>query len=583
MARLVSVNVGLPKEIGWRGQTVRTGIWKTPVKDPRMVRRLNIDGDGQGDRNAHGGEHRAVLVYQLETYRFWSEFLKRDDFVHGQFGENFTVEGLSDEEVCVGDRYRIGGALFEVTQPRVTCYRLGIRMNEPGMAALLVQHRRPGFYLRVLEEGVVEAGDEITRVMAGPEGMSVSDFDALLYMPGHPAAQLERALRIPTISTGWRRSFEALLAQARGGSASQGNAGLGRTAGAPAWAGFRPLRVARKRLQGRTVVSLELEAVDGAPLPAALPGQYLVLRLDTGSGSPVTRSYSLSGAPDSYRLGIKRETHGIASAYANDMLHIGDIVQASAPRGSFTLAAGDAPVVLMSAGIGVTPVLAMLHALAAQKSTREVWWLHGARSGEEHPFADEARALVRTLAHGHSHICYSRPGPEDRPALDFDTLGHLDMAVLETLPIPPGADFYICGPSPFMDALSAGILARGVAAKHIHTEVFGATPTSNSGIVAVSRRTPHVPEGAAGSGPTVLFTRSGLDVRWDPRFASLLELAEACDVPVRWACRSGACHTCETGLIAGAVRYQPAPLDAPPDGVALICCARPRGDILLDL
>ena len=137
----------------------------------------------------------------------------RNDFVYGQFGENFTVDGLSDAEVCIGDRYRIGGALFEVTQPRVTCYRLGIRMNEPEMAALVVKHGRPGFYFRVLEEGEVEAGDEITQVASGPERMSVSEIDALLYRPGHPRDRLERALRIPTLSTGWRRSLEALLTQ----------------------------------------------------------------------------------------------------------------------------------------------------------------------------------------------------------------------------------------------------------------------------------------------------------------------------------------------------------------------------------
>jgi MOSC domain-containing protein YiiM len=201
MGRLLSINVGLPQDITWQGQTVHTGIWKAPVNGPRMVRRLNIDGDGQGDLHGHGGERRAVFVYQMESYRYWQNYLGRNDFTYGQFGENFTVDGLSDAEVCIGDLYRIGGALFEVTQPRVTCYRLGIRMNEPEIAALVVKHGRPGFYFRVLEEGEVEAGNEITQVASGPERMSVSEIDALLYMPGHPRAQLERALRIPALST----------------------------------------------------------------------------------------------------------------------------------------------------------------------------------------------------------------------------------------------------------------------------------------------------------------------------------------------------------------------------------------------
>lgn len=183
MARLLSINVGLPRDVAWQGRTVHTGIWKAQVTGPRRVRRLNIDGDGQGDTAGHGGEHRAVFVYQDESYRYWQEHLGRSNLVHGQFGENFTVEGLADTNVCIGDRYRIGSALFEVTQPRVTCYRLGIRMDEPDMAALLVRHGRPGFYFRVLEEGDVEAGDEIKQIAVGHERMSVFEVNALLYLP----------------------------------------------------------------------------------------------------------------------------------------------------------------------------------------------------------------------------------------------------------------------------------------------------------------------------------------------------------------------------------------------------------------
>ncbi len=168
MAGLLSLNVGLPRDVAWQRRTVHTAVWKEPVQGRRLVRRLNIDGDGQGDLAGHGGEYRAVFVYQIESYRYWQSHLGRTDFTYGEFGENFTVEGLSDDEVCIGDHYRIGSPLFEVTQPRVTCYRIGIRMNEPQMAALLVSHDRPGFYFRVLEEGEVEPGDGIVRVNRGP-------------------------------------------------------------------------------------------------------------------------------------------------------------------------------------------------------------------------------------------------------------------------------------------------------------------------------------------------------------------------------------------------------------------------------
>ncbi len=335
MARLLSVNVGLPRDIEWQGKTVHTAVWKTPVQGRRMTRRLNVNGDGQGDLAGHGGEHRAVFVYQIESYRYWQNQLGRNEFVYGQFGENFTVEGLADTEVCIGDHYRIGDALFEVTQPRVTCYRVGIRMNEPQMAALLVSHGRPGFYFRVLEEGEVGAGDEIVKVKAGPERVTVAEINALLYLPGHPASGLERALRIPALSAGWRTSLEALLDRGRKGSGTTGNPGLGPPMGPPpAWQGFWPLRVSRKLHESSNVTSLILKPADGEPLTAALAGQFIVLRLrPRHDESALLRSYSLSGAPseERYRISVKREPHGAAGAYIDTRVQAGDILDVS-PR-----------------------------------------------------------------------------------------------------------------------------------------------------------------------------------------------------------------------------------------------------------
>src|SRR5260370_5908531 len=259
MPRLLSVNVGLPRDVAWRGKVVSTAIWKTAVQGRHVARRLNIDGDGQGDLVGHGGEHRAVFVYQIDSYRYWQAHLGRSDFSYGQFGENSTVDGLPDGEVCIGDRYRVGSAVFEVTQPRVTCYRVGIRMNEPQMAALLVSHGRPGFYFRVIEEGEVEAGEEIVKIAGAPERLTVSEANALLYMPAHPSSQLQQALRIPALSAGWRASFQALLDRERSGSAVTGNPGLTPAAGPPpAWTGFRPLCVSRKDRESASVTSLVL-------------------------------------------------------------------------------------------------------------------------------------------------------------------------------------------------------------------------------------------------------------------------------------------------------------------------------------
>ena len=588
MARLLSVNVGLPREITWRGKTVYTSVWKEPVQGRRLVRRLNIDGDAQGDLAGHGGEHRAVFVYQMASYHYWQRELKRADFTFGQFAENFTVEGLADNEVCVGDRYRIGGALFEVTQPRVTCYRVGIRMDEPRMAALLVAHHRPGFYFRVLEEGEVGAGDEIVKVAEGPERLSVAAIDALLYLPGPAMDELEQALRIPALSPGWKSSFEALLRQMTQPGSRTGNAGLTSPeqiiTAAP---GFRPLKVARMDRESRSVVSLVLEPVDGRPLTVPLPGQFVVLRLRPNAGAPpVLRSYSLSDLPDArrYRITIKEEPQGIASTYLSTQLRTGDVLDVSEPRGAFILQRGELPVVLLSAGVGVTPVMAMLHALAAHPSPRPVWWIHGARNRLDHPFAQETRDLLAKLPHARSHVQYSRPDAADQVGKDFDAAGRLTATVLEKLGIPRESDFYLCGPSAFLEEFTAGLGIWGVAGDRVHKEVFGSGKSLTPGVnEAPGRRLPHAPAKSPGEGPSISFARAGLTVFWDPKFQSLLELAEACDVPVRWSCRTGVCHTCECGLISGSVKYDPEPLEPPAAGNLLICCSRPREDLTIDI
>ena len=428
MATLISVNVGTPRDVAWNNRTVYTGAWKQPVAGPRMVRRLNVDGDGQGDLGGHGGENRAVLVYQIESYRHWASEFNRDDLLPGYLGENFTVDGLPDDEVCIGDRYQIGEAIFEVTQPRVTCYRAGMRIGEPRMAALLVSHRRPGFYCRVIAEGEVAAGQEIVKIASGPEQVTVAEIDALLYLPGHARDGLERALRIPALSPGWKASLQSLADQNGGAATSSGNTGLTAAASSPppSWPGFRPLRVTAVHDESRAVRSVSLADLDGVKLPEWLPGQSITLRLHPESSeAALIRNYSLSNRPgsDGYRISVKREPHGAASGYIHAHVKVGDLIDVAAPRGTFFLTDSEAPVILLSAGVGVTPVLSMLHALVKAGSTREVWWLHGARNGDEHPFAEECRALLDRLPNSRSRVYYSRPGSADRQGVDFSRGG----------------------------------------------------------------------------------------------------------------------------------------------------------------
>jgi MOSC domain-containing protein YiiM/ferredoxin-NADP reductase len=586
MGEIVSVNVGLPQDVAWRGRTVRTAVWKTPVTRRIFAGRLNLDGDRQADLRAHGGEQRALLVYQMDSYRYWASHLGRSDLVAGNFGENLTVEGLADNEVCIGDRFRVGSAVVEVSQPRDTCYRVGIRLNHPEMAALLVAHHRPGFYFRVIQEGEIGAGDCIEKLSDGPERMTVAEIDALLYSAEHPPDGLRRALRIPALSKDWQGSMQALLDAAAAGGTT-GNAGLGPGASAPpAWRGFRQLVVVASHEESADVRSFELAAEDGSPLPVALPGQHIMVRLRlTADARAVTRNYSLCGPPGTatYRIAVKNE-HGLASGFLHQSVRAGSRLENSAPRGSFMLAGGAGPVVLISAGIGVTPILAMLHGVATSDAlaSRPVWWLHSASDRAHHSFATEADNLLVALR-AHRCVIYSRPAPEDRLGQEFDRPGHLSLGLLQELGIPQNADFYLCGPPGFLRDLQDGLEAWGIPWPKVHVELFGSTSTLTPGISGVAATLPHRPDGPAGGGPTVTFLRSGLAVPWDARFGNLLELAEACAVPVRWSCRSGVCHNCESGLISGELAYAPKPLDLPAEGNALICCATPRTAVELDL
>jgi ferredoxin-NADP reductase/MOSC domain-containing protein YiiM/ferredoxin len=575
---LVSVNVGMPKDVPWQGKTVHTGVWKQPVAGPQMVRRLNIDGDGQGDLNGHGGEQRAVLVYQLDSYRHWQQHFGRDDFGYGQFGENLTVNGMADDEVCIGDRYRIGDAEFEVTQPRVTCYRVGMRLGEPELPALLVSHHRPGFYMRVITEGHVEAGNAIVKTRNGPGALSVADTDALLYLPGRDPAKLRAALQIPALSPGWQGSFRDLLADAT----SDGTAAP--VAAEPAWPAFRELRVTKIIRESAAVSSIYLAAPDGTALPAARAGQYLTLRI-TGAGEPApVRSYSLSSAPDTgtYRISVKQEPHGSASSYLNRDLRAGATLPVAAPRGEFVLDDGAGPVLLVSAGIGATPVLSMLHALAASHSQRDIWWLYGARAPDEHPFAAEAHTLLTSVPHSHEHVFYSASAPPESRV--HAVRGHITEDALAGLAIPAGpASAYICGPASFMADMREALTTLGVEPAAIHTELFGALGSINPGLTGKDRPSPHQPPGPPGTGPLVTFARSAIAAPFQTDRHSVLELADACDVPTRWSCRTGVCHTCITALLSGDITYSPAPLDPPAEDQVLICCARPATDVVLDM
>ena len=601
--KILSINVSLPKEVEWHGRKILTSIFKTPVQGKRHVGRLNIEGDAQSDLQAHGGEHRAIYIYQKDSYDYWGKVLGRNDLHYGQFGENLTVEGLPDEEVCIGDRFRIGTVTLEVTQPRVTCYKVGFSLGVPEMPALLVSHKRPGFYCRVITEGELEAGDAIVKVSSGKGAMSVVEVDGLLYSNAHPADRIRLAMDNEALSAGWRWSLQALYDATVSGTAS-GNAGLAPAAMLSAWQGFVPFVVGSIVFESEGVRSFELRPADGRDLPAFSPGQHIVVRIPATSGILPIRMYSLCAPVNKtyYRIAVKAEPNGVGSDYLHHHVQVGDRLEISAPRGVFTLTADARPLVLMGAGIGITPLLAMLYAVAAEVKGREVRWVYTTQDQHHYPFRHEVQQLAAGLARFEQYTVFTRPKTEDIAGKDFDSSGRLTLEALRQLQLPPDGNYYLCGPTGFMAGMTAALGTLGVPAAAIKQESFG-----DLGVAVDGKKPPHLPEGSVGdglsenadagvsgsadagvsgsadAGPVVAFAKSGIRFRWHPRWASLLEAAEACDVPVSWSCRVGVCHRCETTLFAGEVNYTSAPLDQPAGGNVLLCCSVPRTDVQLDL
>ena len=350
----------------------------------------------------------------------------------------------------------------------------------------------------------------------------------------------------------------------------------------PAWAGFRTLAVAEVVAESASVTSFRFAA--GEALPAYLPGQFLTLRVPS-AGDPVpVRTYSLSGDPDGgrYRISVKRESLGRVSSYLVAHLQRGDAIEVAAPRGDFVLDQGSEPVLLISAGIGQTPLLGMLYRLAMEPSGRVVWWMHTTHDGASHAFSAEVADLLGRLPSAHSLIYYTTPTQPLTPDAGVRA-GRLTPTVIAGLDLPTDASAYVCGPQSFMNDVAAALTGAGIDPARIHTERFGSRSPINPGVIGAYAPPPHQPPGLPGAGPAVTFARSALTTAWSDNYSSVLELAEACDVPTQWSCRTGVCHTCVTAVLSGHAVYETPPLEAPGDAEVLICCSRPTADLVIDL
>ncbi len=578
--KVLSVNVSLPKEVPYNGKTITTGIFKEPVRDRVMVRELNLEGDGQADRKVHGGRDMAVYAYPVEYYTAWERELGRRSYTFGQFGENLTIKGITEEGVRVGDILRVGSVLLQVTQPRIPCYKLALRMDE-GMdfPKRFQESGRVGFYLRVLEEGEIGAGDIIERVDTDARSVTIAEFIRIYLHETHEPEAIKRVLASRDLGDAWRIYLEKMLEKAAPVLSSS------------SWNGYRIFVVDRKVPESETITSFYLVPEDGHALPPFKPGQFLTFRLEIPNQTkPVTRTYTISDRPNPqyYRLSIKREQPpvsrpdappGLSSNHFHNDIEAGAKLCVKAPRGEFWLDPGeDTPVVLLSGGVGVTPMISMLNAIVAAESKRLVWFIHGTRNGREHALGAHVRRLAAEHDNIHLHLRYSRPGPEDVEGRDYDGLGHVDMNLLKQLLPPAAYDFYLCGPTPFMRSLYNGLLGWGVAEGRVHYEFFGPVAALKEGVVHASKQ---MTDDNSARAFDVVFEQSGVTVAWEPEVDSILELAEANGLRPDYSCRSGICHTCMCRLISGQVEYLVEPADLPDPGCVLICCSKPKSDVIV--
>jgi ferredoxin-NADP reductase/MOSC domain-containing protein YiiM len=582
--KVISVNVSLPKEVTYLGRTVRTGIIKEPVPGRVMVRRLNIDGDDQADRRVHGvGFDMAIYFYPYEHYAFWARELGRDGFPYGQFGENLTVQGLSEDTVRVGDTFRVGRTLLQVTQPRIPCYKLTMRMEEgPDFPARFQESGRMGFYCRVLEEGEVGAGDSIELVEGDNGAVTIAEFIRVYLHESHEPASLKRVLASRFLSEPWRTYLEKMLKKAEPVRGPHG------------WEGFRAFLVESKVPESETITSFYLKPQDAEPLPPYMPGQFLTFRLNLPEHStPLMRTYSLSDSPnqqDYYRVSIKRLPAppdppglppGLSSNYFHDHVQPGTRLCAKAPRGKFFLDPSDTtPVVLLSGGVGLTPMISMLNAIVESGSKRPVWFVHGSRDGRDHAMGAHIRRLAMENDNVNVHVSYSQPGLEDREGRDYESRGYVSIELLKRVLPPAAYDFYLCGPPPFMKSLFNGLLKWGVAESRINYEFFGPVSVLKEGAEAPSKRV------AVSGGATdleVTFVKAGLTAKWDPSLESILDLAESQGLRPPFSCRAGICHTCTSKVVEGEVEYVTEPLDMPDPGCVLICVSKPKTNLTIDI
>ena len=575
--QVLSVNGGKSQPFTVQGDKIKTGFYKKAQKGPVRVVKTGIEGDSMV--TCAGNLNRAVLFYQAHYYDYWRAELKRD-LPFGMMGENITFEGPNDGEFFIGDVLRIGSTLMRISEPRHPCIKIGVRFEDDTFPLRYLKSGRSGFFCCVLEEGKLSAGDEIELVHREDNALPLPEFTRVIFLEPRDVAGIERMLDAPTLSPEWRIRAQRVLDRAVGSK--------------DGWQEYRSLSVVRRWPESKDVISFDLEDPKGEKLPRFDAGQFLTVQLDVpGEERPVVRTFTINGRSDSdrgYRISVLREVSklledgtkiGVGTNYLHDLVHEGDSIRALPPRGNFITEPESRPVVLLSAGIGVTPMMAMLGQLASDQMGREVFFIHGARSGQEHVLDERVRKLTTGSDRLHRYVKYSRPTPDDIEGRDFDKAGHVTIEDVEMLIPSLEAEFYVCGLTSFMQDIIRGLVDRGVEKTRIHYEFFGASVPLFGEQFEDEDGEPVTD--ANGKPIVVTFARSAVTVPWRQNVASLLILAEHNGLQPPQSCRSGICEVCICRLDAGEVSYDCEIINPPKKGEVMVCCAQPLTSVMVDL
>jgi ferredoxin-NADP reductase len=478
-------------------------------------------------------------------------------------GENLAMDGWDETDVCIGDIVQVGRTLLQVTRPRKPCFKLALRFNDLQLPRRLAEAGRCGWYYRVLKSGSIAAGDEAILVRRLYPDWSIRRVNDLSIDPDADIADLRELAGLPELAGNWRAQVKAAML-AREAAAKQ-NA-------------FREFNIVRVQDESVLIRSFELAPADGKGIPPAVPGQHLVVRSDA-SGHKTSRPYSISAIAGTHlQISVKRETGGF-SEWLHESVKAGDRLRILGPRGSFKLdSASNAPLVLISAGVGISPMMAMLQAATTNNGARivptSVSFVHCARNSDHQAFRTQVSDIAARHPSVRLHTRFSQPLAADRIGITHDSVGRIDRSLVHGIVAPLGAcNVYVCGPRAFMTDVTGWIEELGAPGVRVMTELFG----------PASEQTPAAGRPKRPERSRVRFARSERSLQMNDT-GSLLELAEAENLLVESDCRSGTCGACVTKVISGEVGYEFEPIAPVAEGDALLCCAFPlTEDLVLDL